>query len=243
MSDQLGIEAADLPGAMPTLSASVVAFLQNAILRGDYPPGSQLSEVPLARRLITSRTTIREAFRSLSEAGLVVLHPRRGAFVAALSPRTVREIYSMRALLEPFALKLGLTEGKIRRNEIAGIEAAFASLQSAFDANDAFAMIEADMAFHWAVCSPCGHELLLESLRGLQARTRQFIFYTKFFESDAEGEVEAHMPVLTALRSSSPESAEAAIRDHITTAGERLLVRMLEAAEAQGAAAVKQPRC
>src|SRR5262245_60943949 len=71
----------------PSLSASVVAFLQNSILRGHYPPGSQLSEVPLARRLATSRTTIREALRSLSEAGLVVLHPRRGAFVATLSPR------------------------------------------------------------------------------------------------------------------------------------------------------------
>jgi DNA-binding GntR family transcriptional regulator len=234
MLAQFDHAAVDPMGAQPTLSASVVAFLQNAILRGEFPPGSQLSEVPLARRLATSRTTIREAFRSLSEAGLVVLHPRRGAFVATLSPRTAREIYSMRALLEPFAVKLALTEGKIRSKEITGIETAFADLKSAFEKGEAFAMIEADMAFHWAVCSPCGHELVLESLRGLQARTRQFIFYTKFYESDAEGEAEAHMPILTALRATSPEPAEAALRHHITTSGERLLVRMLEAADTRG---------
>jgi DNA-binding GntR family transcriptional regulator len=139
----------------------------------------------------------------------------------------------MRALLEPFALKLALTEGKIRRKELMEIEAAFADMQSVSVTGDAFAMIEADMAFHWAACSPCGHELLLECLRALQARTRQFIFYTKFYESDSEGEVEAHMPILAAVRASSPESAEAAMRQHITTSGERLLVRIVEAAQAQ----------
>ena len=242
MLSEVTKDSADLPGPSQTLLATIVDNLKNSILHGVYPPGSQLSEVPLARRFGASRTTIRESLRSLSELGLVTLHSRRGAFVAALSPRTVREIYSLRALLEPFAIRLALTEGKIRSPEISAIEEAFVQLKMAFEQGDPFAMIEADMAFHWAACSPCGHELLLESLRGLQTRTRQFIFYTKFHESDVEGEVDAHLPILIGLRAKSPGSAESAMRHHITTSGERLLVRMLEFAETQGATLIAKDR-
>lgn len=151
--------------------------------------------------------------------------------VASLSPQRTREIFSLRAVLEGFAVRLALTEGKIRRAELAAIEDAFDHMRHCAQIGDAFAMIEADMALHWAICCPCGHELLLEHLSGLQACTRQSIFYTKFYDSDAESEVEAHTPLVQAVRSGEPDRAEAAIRNHIMSAGERLLVRMLENSE------------
>ena len=214
--------------APPTLSSAVVAFIRDAILRGGYPPGSALPEIPLAREVGTSRTTIREALRSLSEAGLVTIHPRKGAFVSSMSARTARELFTLRSVLEAFAVRLALTEGKIRLDELARIEAAFDQMRRYRDSGNVYAMIEADMAFHWAVCSPCAHEMLLDHLKSLQTKTRQFIFYTKFYSSDAEGEVEAHMPILTAVRASAPEQAEGAMRNHIINAGERLLVSMLD---------------
>jgi DNA-binding GntR family transcriptional regulator len=219
-----------------TLSSAVVAYIRDAILRGIYPPGSPLPEIPLAKQVGASRTTVREALRSLSEAGLVTIHPRRGAAVGSMSPRRARELFTLRAVLEAFAVRLALTEGKIRQDELAQIEVAFEQLRRSRESGDAYAMIEADMAFHWAVCRPCRHEILLDQLSGLQTQTRQFIFYTKFYSSDAEGEVEAHMPILMAVRLSSPERAEAAMRDHIISAGERLLVSMLEQAEGAHAA-------
>lgn len=225
-------------GGMPdfaapeTLSSAVVGYIRDAILRGTYPPGSALPEIPLSRQMGTSRTIIREALRSLSEAGLVTIHPRRGAFVGSMSPRRARELFTLRAVLEAFAVRIALTEGRIREEELARIEAAFEQLRHCRESADAYAMIEADMAFHWAVCSPCRHEMLLDQLQGLQTRTRQFIFYTKFYASDAEGEVEAHMPILMAVRDAAPQRAESAMHDHIISAGERLLVSMLEQAGA-----------
>ena len=109
------------------------------------------------------------------------------------------------------------------------------------DIDAAYATIEADMAFHWAVCSPCRHEMLLDQLKGLQTQTRQFIFYTKFYSSDAEGEVEAHLPILMAVRNTAPERAESAMRDHIISAGERLLVSMLEQATTADAGETAEP--
>ena len=218
--------------APETLSSAVVGYIRDAILRGTYPPGSPLPEIPLSKQVGASRTIIREALRSLSEAGLVTIHPRRGAFVGSMSPRRARELFTLRSVLEAFAVRIALTEGRIRQDELARIEAAFEQLRHCGESGDAYAMIEADMAFHWAVCSPCRHEMLLDQLKGLQTQTRQFIFYTKFYASDAEGEVEAHMPILMAVRNMAPERAEAAMRDHIISAGERLLVSMLEQATA-----------
>jgi len=224
----------DLPdfAAPETLSSAVVGYIRDAILRGTYPPGSPLPEIPLSKQVGASRTIIREALRSLSEAGLVTIHPRRGAFVGSMSPRRARELFTLRAVLEAFAVRIALTEGRIRGPELARIEAAFEQLRHCRESGDAFATIEADMGFHWAVCSPCRHEMLLDQLKGLQTQTRQFIFYTKFYASDAEGEVEAHMPILMAVRAMAPERAETAMRDHIISAGERLLVSMLEQASA-----------
>jgi DNA-binding GntR family transcriptional regulator len=212
----------------PTLSSTIVESVQNAILRGDYPPGSALPEIPLSKKFGASRTTVREALRSLSEMGLVVLHSRRGAMVASLTPKRTREIYSLRALLESYAVRLSMTEGKINPRQIEVIEERFEQLRNSVKSGDAFKTIEADMAFHWAMCSPCDHELLLEQLRGLQTRTRQFIFFTKFYDSDLESEIDAHSPIIAAVRAYEADRAEAAVRDHITSAGERLLVRMLE---------------
>jgi DNA-binding GntR family transcriptional regulator len=217
-----------IAGSAPTLSLAIVECIQNAILRGDYPPGSALPEIPLSRKFESSRTTVREALRSLNEMGLVVLHSRRGATVASLTPKRAREIFSLRALLESYAVKLGMTEGKINRHQIEIIEDRFEQLRNSVKSGDAFRTIEADMAFHWALCCPCDHKLLLEQLRGLQTRTRQFIFFTKFYDSDVESEIDAHSPIIAAVRAYEADRAEAAVRDHIMSAGERLLVRMLE---------------
>jgi DNA-binding GntR family transcriptional regulator len=211
-----------------TLRSAVVRQLQALILNGEFPPGSNLPEIPLSRRFDTSRGTIREALRGLADSGLVDIHPNRGAEVAQLSPQRAREIFSLRSVLESFAVRLALTEGRMHETEIAAISEAFERMQSCALAGDEFAVIEADMQFHWAICSPCRHEILLDTLRGLQARTRQFIFYTKFLGSDVESEVKAHAPLLRAVLSGEADRAEAAVRDHITGAGERLLVRFSE---------------
>jgi DNA-binding GntR family transcriptional regulator len=53
--------------------------LREAILTGTLPPGSRLRAEPLAERLRTSRTPVREALILLAREGLVDIEPRRGA--------------------------------------------------------------------------------------------------------------------------------------------------------------------
>lgn len=227
METRTAVEA-EAGEAHPTLAVSLVDNLQAAILHGEYPPGSALREVALSKKFETSRSTVREALRVLGETGLVIVNSRRGAVVASLTARRAHEIFSLRALLESHAANLAITEGRIGRRQIAVLEATFEDLRKSVASGDPFKMIEADMAFHWALCAPCGHDLLLEQLRNLQIRTRLFIFLTKFYDSDAETEIDAHYPILTAVRAYDAERTRLALHAHIMRAGERLLIRMNE---------------
>jgi DNA-binding GntR family transcriptional regulator len=215
----------------PTLGAEVSVLLQQEILSGTFPPGAPLREVPLSERYGASRQTIREALRSLADLGLVELLARRGARIPSLSPRRAREIYTLRALLEPFALRTALVEGRIRSQEMERIEAAFNEMVRCAERNDVAALVEADMAFHWELCSPCAHGMLLDYLKRLQNATRQSMVHMKVYGSDAEGEVESHSPIMHAVRARDADGAASAMRDHISAHGERLLIKLLEEAE------------
>jgi DNA-binding GntR family transcriptional regulator len=162
------------------------------------------------------------------ELGLIELHMNRGAVVAELSPQRAWEIFSLRAVLEPFAARLALTAGRMRNADRETIRVAFRRIEESVLSGDQYAIIEADMEFHWSICALCRHEILLNHLRSLQVQMRQFMFYTKILDSDPESEVNSHRPVLAAVLSGDADRAEAALHRHIAVAGEQLLVRMSE---------------
>lgn len=211
----------------PTLTSAVIDYIREAVLRGEFAPGQQLRELPLSRALSTSRGTVREALRALHEDGLVTIVPHHGAVVTELSARRVREIFELRTLLECDAVERALSGGYVDDAAIAAMRAAFERLSAAADESDPFAVIEADMSFHRQVAMYSHQELLLEHLDALRLQTRQAIAYTKIYDSDLEGEAESHRPILDAVIAGDPARASAAVRLHITDAGERLLARMV----------------
>lgn len=218
----------------PTLGAEVSVRLQEEILAGKFQPGAALREIPLAEEYGASRQTMREALRSLSDLGLVELHARRGARIPTMSPSRAREVYTLRALLEPFALRAALVEGRIRSAEMTRIEVAYDHMVACAEGNDVASLIEADMTFHWELCSPCNHGMLLDFLKRLQNATRQSMVHMKVYGSDAEGEVESHAPILRAVRERDADGAAQAMRDHINAHGERLLIKLLETDPQEG---------
>ncbi len=66
--------------------------LRQAILTGELKPGERLMEIHLADRLGVSRTPIREAMRKLELEGLVVMIPRKGAQVARITEKNLKDV-------------------------------------------------------------------------------------------------------------------------------------------------------
>lgn len=80
--------------------------LRQAILTGELKPGERLMEIHLADRLGVSRTPIREAIRKLELEGLVVMIPRKGAQVARITEKNLKDVLEVRRALDMLAVRL-----------------------------------------------------------------------------------------------------------------------------------------
>jgi DNA-binding GntR family transcriptional regulator len=90
----------------PDAVARAHAQLRGLIVRGVLEPGSQLSQVELARRTGVSTTPLREALRRLEAEGLVESRPNRRPRVRPFACDDLDSVYAARVLLEPLAVRL-----------------------------------------------------------------------------------------------------------------------------------------
>ena len=87
-----------------SLSDRVYATLREYLRAGRVPIGQPLAEAALAAQLGVSRTPVREALARLAADGLLV-SDGRSFTVPMLSDSDVEDIYALRFLLEPEALR------------------------------------------------------------------------------------------------------------------------------------------
>jgi DNA-binding GntR family transcriptional regulator len=209
-----------------TLTTAVGSYIKDAIVRGEFAPGSRLPEVALAAQLDTSRGTVREALRTLADGGLIQIIPRRGVFVSQLSVRATWEITSLRALLEPYAARLALEahgSDTAMQDDVAN---AFEALRNAVGTGDPLAVADADIGFHRAVFRRCEHEMLLSQLETLSVLSRRIVLTNQISSADAPTLIAQHAPIAEAVRLRDAELVESAVRTHVIEAGELLMTRM-----------------
>lgn len=84
--------------------------IKKKIITGELAPLADISEKKLQEELGTSRTPIHEAIARLREEGFVFTFSRKGTFVADLTMETVRAVYEMRLLNEPYLTRKTMTQ-------------------------------------------------------------------------------------------------------------------------------------
>lgn len=88
------------------LADQAAQSIRERITAGAIRPGQRLSEERLSSQLGISRNTLREAYRLLTQEGLLVREPNRGVFVTAPSAESVMDIYRVRRIIECQALTM-----------------------------------------------------------------------------------------------------------------------------------------
>lgn len=88
-----------------TAHASVLDTLRRAILGGVLESGTPLVQAELSARLGVSKTPIREAIRDLAAEGLIDFDSYRSSVVHAPTLVEAQEVYELRLLLEPVAVR------------------------------------------------------------------------------------------------------------------------------------------
>lgn len=186
--------------------------LRRAILNGELEGGTRLVQAELASSLDVSTTPVREALRDLASEGLIRFDPHRGAVVSELDAVELEEVYAIRLLLEPNAMRQAvahMTDEIVDRLRELHEKMAEETLSVSF--------VDLNRSFHMAIYEAAVSPRLVSIIRSLEDAAVMYIGAS--LKTDAglrEAAVHDHAEILAALEARDADAAEAAIRRHLT---------------------------
>jgi DNA-binding GntR family transcriptional regulator len=190
----------------PNLNDAVAATLREMIVDGRLHAGERINEVHLADKLGVSRTPLREALIRLVAEGALNNLPRSGFYVRPLSLEEFEQIYPIRAILDPEALRLaGLPDPK----RLARLESLN---QKVGEAHDPDKVISLDDAWHRELLAGCPNPVLIGLIEQFMQRTRRYELALMRERRNVLRTIHDHEDIFAALRAGDLESACVALR-------------------------------
>lgn len=187
--------------------------LRQAIIQGEYQPGERLMEVTIANKLGVSRTPVREAIRMLELEGFVVMIPRKGAEVAKITVKDLKDALEVRMAIEALSVKLAC-----ERIDDAGkeeLKQACIAFKEAINSKLVPAIVEGDEAFHNTVYRAAKNPKLLTLAQNLREQVYRYrVEYVKDF-SYHDNLVREHDLITMAILKSDAETAQKIMEQHI----------------------------
>jgi GntR family transcriptional repressor for pyruvate dehydrogenase complex len=219
------------------LKERVIRQLTRLIEEGVLKPGDQLpSERELSEELQVSRGTVREAVQFLGALGLVEVRHGSGTFVRlGTDPSKLRDewrewtirhaerihdLLEIRKGLEPFAAELAAQ--RAGDGEVAAMEDALQQMQPVLDSPDVTALIQADLAFHHALCAAAGNAALSEFADALGEQLLQERGAIWNIPGRPARSLVEHRAIYEAVRAGDPKRARKAVLEHLSSVEEDL---------------------
>ncbi len=196
------------PSPIPSRTQYVLEGIKHAILTGGLSPGQALVETELAAQFGVSKTPVREALKTLAGTGLVVMNQYKGVTVRTVDAAMAREVYDVRLLLEPEALRRTIASQ-------ASLEAAREALVRAAEATDRAERSLANREFHRALYLPCGNPLLARMLDEVRDQAALVSAVAWAAVPSWEQEAREHMEILRHALDGDAQGAARALHAHI----------------------------
>ncbi|SHK73057.1 transcriptional regulator, GntR family [Pseudonocardia thermophila] len=203
------------------LKEEAAQYLRDCIYAGELRPGDRIDQDAIAEQLGMSRLPVREAIISLEADGLIDNIPRRGAFVASLTPQDVLDTYEVYGTLAGLAASRAATA--LTAADLNTLDELIEAMESSTDNAEQEAL---NYEFHRVINTAGASRRLRLALRALAAGMP-----SRFFEFTDDWNRQAiieHRAIVAALRSRDPEAARKAASDHLRSGAEQA-VAMLRA--------------
>ncbi|MFS8534321.1 MAG: GntR family transcriptional regulator [Limnochordales bacterium] len=204
----------------------VFEAIREAIISGHLKPGERLMEIQLAEELGVSRTPVREAIRKLEQEGLVVMVPRKGAYVADISMKDIAEVFEIRGALEGLAAELAAE--RATEEELERLERLLVAIGECIERQDVDGMIEKDTEFHDLLFSASHNERLVQILSLLREQIQRFRSRTLARVERMKVALEEHKAIVEALGRRDSELARSLAEAHIESARSSLMKLITE---------------
>lgn len=202
-----------------SLTDSLFQEMSEAIVTGEFPAGSKLSEPRLAKRYGVSRGPLREAIRRLEGRKLVTRLPRQGVRVIVPTTAMAAELFRIREVLE------GLAAREAARNataeEITELRTMLARHTKALAEPDAmlYWQATANSDFHFMIARMARSAHLFDLLCGeYYTLFRLFRMQHRIVPGRAKRALLEHVRIVDAIADGDAELAEMLMRRHVASA-------------------------
>lgn len=191
----------------------VFKTLREAIITGDLKPGERLMEIKLANELGVSRTPVREAIRKLELEGLVIMTARKGAEVAPINEKDLKEVLEIRKALESLACQIACKNAD--DESIEKLRKANEAVLKAVKDSDVDMIIKTDVEFHEIIYGITQNQRLIQMLH--QLKEHIFRYRAEYIKEmkNRHSIVDEHNRIIEAIIDANVRNAKREIERHI----------------------------
>ncbi|WP_136684222.1 GntR family transcriptional regulator [Falsirhodobacter xinxiangensis] len=206
--------------ATASLREHVHRALRQAILSGQYAPGTRLNERSLAQQLGVSTTPVKEALRQLEADGLVLTKPRSGVIVR-FDYAWAEEMILARAAIESTIARLAAQ--RITDADIPALQQVLDEMRRATADGGVEDLIRLNEVFHDLIRSVARANYLrvLNDRQDVYDSGARRVIHMD--PRERQQAFDEHSAVGAAVIARDPAGAEAAMKAHVLRAGESFL--------------------
>jgi DNA-binding GntR family transcriptional regulator len=187
--------------------------LRDMIVEGELPPGERITEQALCDRMGFSRTPLREAIKTLTSEGLIVLQPNRGATVASLSLDDIEDTFRVIGALEALAGEMACAN--VRDDDIAEIRVLHYQMALHRTRGERLDYFKLNQRIHEKIVELSGNAVLLETHKRLGGRIRRHRFAANVAPERWDQAIREHEEMLEALDERDGKKLAEVLRRHL----------------------------
>jgi DNA-binding GntR family transcriptional regulator len=168
------------------------------ILVGKYKQRERLLESDIMEKYGITRNAVRKIFKNIEIKGLVTHILNRGIHVTEVDAKDAKDLYSIRVLLENYAMELVFKN--ISFSDLDDLIKVNNQFQKAVENKDFNEMVKINNRFHQSIIDISGNIILVEMINQIRNRVTAIRHYVWFYPEYIQRSVEDHNALIEALR-------------------------------------------
>ncbi|UJQ96078.1 GntR family transcriptional regulator [Mariluticola halotolerans] len=200
--------------------------LRDAIINGQFAPGTRLIERELCEAMGVSRTSIREVLRQLEAERLIQVEPRKGPTVARVTRAQAQEIYDIRGYLEGLLVQRFIDNANPQQTR--QLEALFEEFAGAAGESNIMRAVALMAQFYAHISSVAQAEVVNDILSQLTARVSYLRATSMSQPGRMAKSVEEIRLIVEAIAAGNYAAAQKAAVNHVKAAAAIALSRLPE---------------
>jgi DNA-binding GntR family transcriptional regulator len=190
--------------------------LRRLLILQQVPEGTRLREAEWSERFAVNRSALREALARLEAEGLVEAGAKTGYFVPRLAPGDLREIRTVRLLLEGGAIDLICEKGLNTQRHLRPMRQACEQFERLVQDEYLLGAVEADWRFHESLIVASENRRLCIAYRHSPVLIiHPEVLVGKQWEQTMQRTAQEHRDLVELLLKGDAASARRTLRNHI----------------------------